>query len=119
MNASTGYSFFERRLTTSITLGWSQNGIEYVQMVDRTDPLLKAQYLKRVRGQIQNNGIIEGEYVVRQWSRQLMTNLSASYRLPNGNPLRLMVRGLLSKPSENGGNAYDEFHATLRYEHRF
>ncbi len=119
MNASTGYSFFERRLTTNITLGWSQNGIEYVQMVDRTDPLLQSQYIKRVNGQMQNNGIIEGEYVVRQWSRQLMTNLSTSYRLPNGNPLRLMVRGLLSKPSENGGNAYDEFHATLRYEHRF
>ena len=118
-NASTGYSFFERRLTTSITLGWSQNGIEYVQMVDRTDPLLQAQYIKRVNGQVKNNGIIEGEYVVRQWSRQLMTNLSTSYRLPNGNPLRLMIRGLLSKPSENGGKAYDEFHATLRYEHRF
>ena len=118
-NTSTGYSFFERRLSTNLSLGWSQNGIEYVQIVDQTDPLLKAQYIKRLTGQTMQNGIIEGEYVVRQWSRQFMMNLSTSYRLPNGNPLRLMVRGLLSKPSENGGQAYDEMHATLRYDHRF
>lgn len=120
VNASTGYAFFERKLTTNILLGWSQNGIEYVQIVDPNDPVMRAHYLKRVTGQLPgNNGIIEGEYVVRQWSRQFMLNLSAAYRLPNGNPLRLMLRGLISKPSEEGGQAYDEMHATLRYEHRF
>jgi hypothetical protein len=119
LNTSAGYAFFERKLTTSLALGWSQNGIEYVQMVDHHDPLLKAQYIRRLNAQVPQNGIIEGEYVVRQWSRQFMMNLSASYRLANGNPLRLMVRGLLNRPSETGGAAYDEVHATLRYEHRF
>ncbi len=120
ISASTGYAFFERKLTTSINLGWSQNGIEYVQVVDPTDPYTKSQYIKRVTLQkTDSNGVIEGEYVVRQWSRQFMTNLSASYRLPNGNPIRLMVRGLINTPSEEGGEAFNEMHASLRYEHRF
>ncbi len=120
LNASTGYAFFERRLTTNLMLGWSQNGIEYVQIVDQEDPLMSAQYIKRISRQLSdNNGIIEGEYVVRRWSRQFMMNLSASYRLPNGNSIRLMTRGLLNKPSADGGQAYDEMHASLRYEHRF
>ena len=120
VNASTGYAFFERKLTTNLTLGWSQNGIEYVQVFDPSDPITQSHYIKRVTQQrTGSNGIIEGEYVVRQWSRQFMMNLSASYRLPNGNPIRLMVRGLLNKPSDGAGQAYDEMHATFRYDHRF
>ncbi len=119
LNTSAGYAFFKRKLSTSLALGWSQNGIEYVQIVDRTDPLMNAQYIKRLTGQTRENGIIEGEYVVRQWSKQFMMNLSASYRLPNGNPLRLMVRGLLNMPPDKGVQAYNEMHATLRYDHRF
>ena len=120
-NTSAGYGFFERRLTTSLTLGFSQNGIEYIQRVDEDDPVLMAQYLKWLSQQkLKNNDIIEGEYIVSQWSRQFMMNLSASYRLPNGNPLRFMIRGLINTPSdEDAGQAYDEVHATLRYEHRF
>lgn len=120
-NTSAGYGFFERKLTTSLTLGFSQNGIEYVQRVDEDDPVLMAQYLKWLSQQrLKGNDIIEGEYIVSQWSRQLMMNFSASYRLPNGNPLRFMIRGLINTPSDEGaGQAYDEVHATLRYEHRF
>lgn len=120
LNASTGYSFFDRKLSTNLSLGWSQNGIEYVQVVDPDDPFTQSQYIKRLNQQLAgNNGIIEGEYVVRQWSRQFMVNMSASYRLPNGNPLRLMLRGLINNPGGNGGQAYDEMFATLRYDHRF
>ncbi len=121
VNSSVGYGFFERRLTTNLTLGWSQNGIEYVQRVDENDPVAMANYIKWItRQRLKGNDIIEGEYIVSQWSRQLMMNLSASYRLPNGNPLRLMVRGLINTPSdEDAGQAYEEVHATLRYEHRF
>ena len=120
-NTSAGYGFFERRLTTSLTLGFSQNGIEYVQRVDENDPLAMANYIKWITQQrLKGNDIIDGEYIVSQWSRQLMMNLSASYRLPNGNPLRFMIRGLINTPSdEDAGQAYDEVHATLRYEHRF
>ncbi len=120
-NASAGYGFLERRLTTNITLGWSQNGIEYVQRIDHEDPVTRAEYIKGItRQSAKRKDLIEGEYIVSQWSRQLMMNLSASYRLPNGNPLRFSVRGLINSPSdEEFGQAYDEVHASLRYSHRF
>ncbi len=119
-NTTTGYAFFRRKLNTSLSLGWAQNGVEYVQLINLADPLTGSYYIKRLNQQLANSsGVIEGEYVVRQWSRQYMVNISAAYRLPNGNSIRLMGKGLLNRTSENDGKNYDELHATLRYEHKF
>ncbi len=116
INTSSGYSFLENRLSTNVSVGWSRNGVEYVQIVEEPlpDPDLP------VNGDPSHpNGPLEGEYIVRQWSRQLTMNLSASYRLPNGNPIRFMIRGLLSKAPEGTGRDFNEMQATLRYDHRF
>ncbi len=123
LNVSTGYSFFDRKLTTNINLGWSRNGIEFVRII--TDPdlenLLSDGIIRHaVHNTLQNgNDFIDGEYVVEQWSHQYSINLTTSYRFENGNPLRLNIRGLFSRPDYEGGRKYNEFHAVLRYQHRF
>lgn len=123
INASTGYSFFDRKLTTSINVGWSRNGIEFVRIIDDPDhqDLLTGNIIRHtVHNAAQNgNDFIGGEYVVEQWSHQYSVNLTTSYRFENGNPLRLNIRGLFSRPDHEGGRRYDEFHAVLRYQHRF
>ncbi len=122
-NASTGYSFLDRKLTTSINLGWSRNGIEFVRIIDDPDQqdLLTGNVIRHsVHNTSQNgNDFIGGEYVVEQWSHQYSINLTTSYRFENGNPLRLNIRGLFSRPDHEGGRRYNEFHAVLRYQHRF
>ena len=122
-NASTGYSFFERKLTTSISLGWSRNGIEFVRIIDdpdhedmMSDTVIRHSVHNTSKN---NNDFLGGEYVVEQWSNQYSINLSTSYRFENGNPLRLSIRGLFSRPDHDGGRRYNEFHAVLRYQHRF
>jgi len=57
--------------------------------------------------------------VVRQYSHQYTLNLSTTYRLPNGNPIRLNIRGLTSIPGQEDGREFNEWHAVLRYDHRF
>ncbi len=124
INASAGYAFFERKLTTSVNLGWSRNGIEYVRIVE--DPELPNHLANEFtdrqpahRPVNNNDDFLDGYYIVEQWSNQYSINLSTSYRFQNGNPLRLTVRGLLSRPGHEGGREYNEFHAVLRYQHRF
>lgn len=123
INASTGYSFFDRKLTTNINLGWSRNGIEFVRII--TDPdlenILSDGIIRHAAHNTIQNGddFIGGEYVVEQWSHQYSVNLTTSYRFENGNPLRLNIRGLFSRPDHEGGRRYNEFHAVLRYQHRF
>lgn len=123
INLSTGYSFFERKLTTSINLGWSRNGIELIRIVEDPEPdnlLADAVIRQPVHNtSFANDDFLNGTYIVEQWSQQFSINLSASYRFSNGNPLRLNIRGLFSRPDHDGGRHYDEFHAVLRYQHRF
>lgn len=123
INVSGGYSFLERRLTTSLNLGWSRNGIEFVRIVDDPDyidPLTMGRQRHAAHSvAYDGNDFLDGDYVVEQWSQQFSVNLSASYRFQNGNPLRLSLRGLVSRPGQEGGREYNEFHAVLRYQHRF
>lgn len=120
VNVSTGYSFFDRKLNTSVSLGWSRNGSEFTRILEEDEPGSIGAALERMRQKTDgDNDFLEGEYVVRQWSQQYTINLSATYRLPNGNPLRLTMRGLTSNPAYEGGREFNEFHAVLRYEHRF
>ncbi len=123
LNASTGYSFFDRKLTTSINMGWSRNGIEFVRIIEdpEHEDLLRDGVIRSAVHNTSQNGddLIDGEYMVEQWSHQYSLNISTTYRFENGNPLRLNIRGLFSRPDEEGGNSYNEFHAVLRYQHRF
>ncbi len=122
-NASTGYSFFDRKLTTNINLGWSRNGIEFVRVIDDPDheDIMTDVVIRHSVHNTSKNGndFLNGEYVVEQWSHQYSINLTTSYRFKNGNPLRLNIRGLFSRPGHEGGRKYNEFHAVLRYQHRF
>lgn len=120
INLSTSYAFFDRKLSTSLALGWSRNGSEFTRIIEDEEPGSIGAAIQRLREkQDGDNGFLEGEYVVRQWSQQYTINASATYRLPNGNPLRLNIRGLTSNPAYEGGREFNEFHAVLRYEHRF
>lgn len=123
VNVSGGYSFLDRKLTTSLNLGWSRNGIEFVRIVedpDYIDPKTMGRHRYSAHSvAYDGNDFLDGEYVVEQWSQQFSINLSASYRFQNGNPLRLSLRGLVSRPDHEGGREYNEFHAVLRYQHRF
>lgn len=50
-------------------------------------------------------------------SSQWTATLATSYQLPNGDTLRLTIRGLISRADT--GADFRESQATLRYEHRF
>ncbi len=119
-NLSSGYGFLERRLMLNVGIGFSRNGIEFTRIHedDRQAPL---QDLTIRSGGAANGGddFMEGEYVVEQWSNQYSLNTTLSYRLPNGNPLRLRIRGVSSRPGEEGGREYDEIRGSLQYTHRF
>lgn len=119
VNVSTGYAFFDRQLSTSLSVGFSRNGTEFTRIIeeDPNDPIAAMRRIKQNGGN--GNDLLEGEYVVKQYSVQYNVNLTATYRLPNGNPLRFNLRGLTSQPSYEGGREYNELHAVLRYEHRF
>ena len=120
LNTSTGYSFFDRKLNMNLALGWSRNGSEYKRILEDHELTTFIRAYEKFN-RLKNNGddFLEGEYVVRQWSQQYSLNLSTSYRLPNGNSLRLSVRGIASQPGEGDGRQYNEFNAMLRYDHRF
>lgn len=119
-NAGSGYAFFDRLLTVNLTLGWSRNGTEFVRVIEDEDPLSPLQRRgTEYRPADNGNDFLAGEYIVRQWSQQYTVNFAASYRLPNGNPIRFTVRSLSSRPGDKGGREYDEVRASLRYDHRF
>ncbi len=119
-NSATGYAFFDKKLIMNLALGWSRNGSEYTRILDDHELTTFIRAYEKFN-RLKNNGddFLEGEYVVRQWSQQYSLNLSASYRLPNGNSLRLSTRGIASRPGEGDGRKYNEFNAMLRYDHRF
>lgn len=121
VNVSTGYSFFDRKLTTNLSLGWSRNGSEFTRILEEgEEPGTMGATIQRMRQKIDgNNDFLEGEYIIRQYANQYTIGISTTYRLPNGNPLRFNLRGLSSNPSYEGGREFNEFHAVLRYEHRF
>ncbi|MEM1093714.1 MAG: hypothetical protein AAGJ10_03845 [Bacteroidota bacterium] len=50
---------------------------------------------------------------------QLMLTTNASYRLKNGDTIRITVRGLSNQQAGNTAQSYQEVQSTLRYEHRF
>lgn len=54
-----------------------------------------------------------------RWMRQLLLNGTASYHLPFGDTVRLMVRGLSNRSLEGRGTSFREGRATLRYSHQF
>ena len=120
INTATGFQFFKKKLALNMTLGWSRNGTEFTRIIEDEHPGSLIQGCTRY-SQIKSNGndLLEGEYVVRQWSQQYSINLSATYRLPNGNPLRLNLRGLSSSSKDGMGRDFNEMRASLRYDHRF
>lgn len=118
-NVSTGYGFLERRLMLNFGLGFSRNGIEFTRIYDEDQhPELSNLVLPDNQSGRKEN-FLEGEYVVEQWSSQYTLHTTLSYRLPNGNPLRLRIRGVSSRPGEEGGREYDEIRGSLQYTHRF
>ncbi len=118
-NVTGGYSFLDRRLSTNASFGWSRNGIEFVRIVnDGDDPGLPRTTLYPPKNEGEN-GFMEGEYVVRQWSTQFTLSLSASYRLPNGNPLHFNLRGVSNQPGSDDGQSFRELQGSLQYTHRF
>ncbi len=120
LNVSSGYAFFEKKLNLNLSLGWARNGIEFTRILDEDEvagSLMQGYVRKNYPNK--NNGFLEGEYVVRQYSHQYTLNLSTTYRLPNGNPIRLNIRGLTSIPGQEDGREFNEWHAVLRYDHRF
>ncbi len=117
-NVSSGYGFLEGRLSVNVGIGFSRNGIEFTRIVDVEEQVRLYGLVKRGNGN-RDNDFMEGEYVVEQWSNQYNVNASLSYRLPNGNPLRFRLRGVSSRPGDEGGREYDEFQASLQYTHRF
>ncbi len=119
-NTTGGYAFFNRLLSVNLTVGWSRNGTEFVRIIEEFNPSDPAQGTwKSYRTTENSNDFLEGEYTVRQWSNQYSLNLSASYRLPNGNQIRMNVRGMSSRPNSVGSIEYDEMRASIRYDHRF
>ncbi len=120
LNVSSGYAFFDKKLNLNLSFGWARNGIEFTRILDEEEEAgsLMQGYV-RENYPNKNNGFLEGEYVVRQYSHQYTLNLSTTYRLPNGNPIRLNIRGLTSIPGQEDGREFNEWHAVLRYDHRF
>jgi len=119
-NLSTGYGFLERRLMLNVGVGFSRNGIEFTRIHEDDYQAPLQDLIVRSGGNANgDDDFMGGEYVVEQWSSQYSLNTNLSYRLPNGNPLRLRIRGVSSRPGEEGGREYDEIRGSLQYTHRF
>lgn len=96
-NLGIGYGFFNQTLMVNGSAGLNQNQSETVSMgINGND-----------------------ESFFKSSNRQLVFNLNTTYRLPNGNALRFMIRNTDSSAGGAFGQAYNETHASLRYEHRF
>jgi len=120
VNISAGYAFFDRSLNVSLNAGWSRNGTEFSRVITEEERRANALMQASGQGELENNQDDPlADYEVRRWSRQYKLNLTASYRLPNGNPIRLIVRGVSSGMIEGEGREFNEFNTSLRYTHRF
>ncbi len=118
-NLTGGYSLLEGRLSTNLSLGYSRNSIEFTRILEDPDGHGLPNHTRHLSVEEGNKDFMGGEYVVRQWSSQINLNFSASYRLPNGNPLRFSMRGLSNQPRSGEGQAFREVQASLQYTHRF
>lgn len=118
-NLTGGYSLLEGRLSTNLSLGYSRNNIEFTRILEEPDQQGMPGHTRHLSVQEANKDFMGGEYVVRQWSSQVNLNFSASYRLPNGNPLRFSMRALSNQPSSDAGQEFREVQASLQYTHRF
>ncbi|GAB5518336.1 MAG: hypothetical protein RhofKO_05870 [Rhodothermales bacterium] len=91
LNTGLSYALFNRTLTLGVNGGLSRN----------------------------ESDIKRGAVPLTTSASQLMLTTNASYRLKNGDSIRLTVRGLSNQQSGNTAQSYQEVQSTLRYEHRF
>ena len=93
-NVGTSYSLLDRKMNLSLNVGFNQTRNE----VDRS-------------AQNQSNIILK--------SRQLMLNLSSSYRIFEKGTLSLSVRSRSNNAIRGGGTNYTELEGSFSYRHRF
>ncbi len=90
-NLGTGFRFFDDRLNTNITAGWSQNRLQ----------------------------INSGQTVPDRITDQLNTTLSANYRFGDASTLRFQLRGLSNNNRAEGVSNYQELQGSLQFNYRF
>lgn len=93
-NVGASYSLLDRKMNLSLNLGLNQTRNEVTQTV-----------------QNQNGMVLK--------SRQLMLNLSSSYRIFEKGTLSLTVRSRSNNAIEGRGTNYSELEGSLSYRHRF
>lgn len=91
-NIGASYSLFERSLTLSLNGGINQNT---------------------------NKATSTGGENINVKARQLMLNLTSSYRLTNKDSFSLTVRSRGNSMIQGGSNSYSELEGSFNYQHRF
>ena len=95
VNAGAGYAFFEQTLMVNLNVGISQNNVDREQLGQSADT---------------TTTII---------ARQGNINLSATYRLPNNDNIRLTIRNNNNNQVQGAGDSFQELQARLQYRHQF
>jgi len=98
LNFGTGYSFFEQKLMVNLNIGLSQNNIDRKQLGQSADTTAASTSVVAQQGNV---------------------NLSATYRLPNSDNIRLTIRNNNNNQVKGQGNSFQELQARLQYQHQF
>ncbi len=90
-NLGTGFRFFDDRLNTNFSAGWSQNRLS----------------------------VSTGEPMADRVTDQVNTTMSANYRLGDASTIRFQLRGLLNNNRAEGVSNYQELQGSLQFNYRF
>ena len=87
----TGFRFFDNRLNTNLSAGWSQNRLS----------------------------MSTGQPMADRITNQANTSVSANYRLGDAATIRFQLRGLLNSNRTEGVPDYQELQGSLQFSYRF
>ncbi len=90
-NLGTGFRFFDERLNTNVSAGWSQNRLSVSTGAPTPDRI----------------------------TDQVNTTMSANYRLGDASTIRFQLRGLLNNNRAEGLSNYQELQGSLQFNYRF